>query len=369
MSGALQRDPLWAALKLAEHFDPTIRIAPHHWPRLLRRYVAPLAYCRETLFTRMYQGEPSVLAGFPKPLRRPFASLDPQAAGPALIGWLGHQQSRRRHSINGGPGAARKSLTLAGIAAKWQAGSARFGVTDLHIRNTVMEQVIAPQRLSEFNLLTRSSEDARRQEMFSFVISTRGHVTDSHSDAPDSSNFCFTGRKLWLAWDTYEGARRGLQDVERLPTAARAGFDMDSWLGLRSARWLLVNPGETLFLPANLTHKVVTLESYVGVGGFFIALPNCLRLLSHWIMHVPLWSKLDKTGAFDGLVDEIAGTAEDALHRLRRAPSAQRRRWAYDYVRPAAAYFLATQPKSNIRRLLSDSRFRRVAEAIPLKLA
>ena len=375
MSGGVQRDPpaladeRWAALKMAGRFDPTIRVTPAQWPRLVRRYVAPLAYSRETLFTRMYRGEASVLAGFPKPLRRPFANLSPQAAGQALIGWLRHQQSQRRHPVNAGPGAARNALTLAGIAARWQAGSDRFGVTDLHIRNTVMEQVIAPQRLSEFNLLTRSSEDARRQEMFSFVISTTGHVTDSHSDAPDSSNFCFTGRKLWLAWDTYEGARHGLQDVERLPTPGRARFDMERWLSLRSARWLLVNPGETLFLPANLTHKVVTLESYVGVGGFFIALPNCLRLLSHWINHVPLWSKLDKTGALDGLVGEIAGTAEKSLYRLRRASSVQRRRWAYDYVGPAAAYFFATQSKSNLRRLQADARFRRVAEAIPLKLA
>jgi len=86
-------------------------------------------------------------------------------------------------------------------------------------------------------------------------------------------------------------------------------------------------------------------------------------------MHAPLWSKLDKTGAFDGLVDEIAATAEDSLHRLRRAPSARRRQWAYDYVRPAAAHFVASRPKGELRRLLSDSRFRRVAEAIPLKLA
>jgi hypothetical protein len=369
MSGAVQRDLLLATLRQAERFDPTIRIVPAHWPRLLRRYVAPLPYSRETLFTRMYRGEPSVLAGFPKPLTRPFAGLAPPAAGQALIAWLGHQRSRRQHSINAGPGAARKALTLAGIATKWQAGSARFGVTDLHIRNTVMERVIAPQRLSEFNLLTRSSDDARRQEMFSFVISTRGHVTDSHSDAPDSSNFCFTGRKLWLAWDTYEGAHHGLQDVERLPTSGRARFDIECWIRLRSARWMLVNPGETLFLPANLTHKVVTLESYVGVGGFFIALPNCLRLLSHWITHVPLWSKQDRTGAFDGLVDEIADTVEESLRRLRRAPSATRRKWAYDYVGPAAAHFLAAQSTNNLCRLLSDSRFRRVAEAIPLRLA
>ena len=123
-----------------------------------------------------------------------------------------------------------------------------------------MEEVIAPEVLSAFNLLTRSSPGARRQEMFSFVISSRGHLTDSHSDAPDSSNFCFTGRKLWLAWDTYEGAGYGLQDVERTPVKGRARFDMRSWLSLRSARWFLVNPGETLFLPASMTHKVITLE-------------------------------------------------------------------------------------------------------------
>jgi hypothetical protein len=369
VSGAEQREALWAALTLAECFDPTIRIASADWPRLHRRYVAPLPYSRETLFTRMYLGEPSVLSGFPKPLRRTMAGLEPEQAGAALISWLGGQRSRRRHSINAGPGTARKALTLAGIAAKWQAGRVRFGVTDLHIRDTVMEQVIAPRQLSEFNLLTRSSKNAQRQEMFSFVISTKGHVTDSHSDAPDSSNFCFTGRKLWLAWDTYEGARHGLQDAERLPAPGRARFDMERWLRLRSARWMLVNPGETLFLPANLTHKVVTLESYVGVGGFFIALPNCLRLLSHWILHVPLWSKLDRNGAFDCLVDEIAGTVEESLRRLKRASSVQRRRWAYDYVGPAAAYFIDTRTKGELRRLLSDARFRRVAEAIPLRRA
>ena len=330
----------------------------------MRRYVAPLAYSREGVFTRMYRGEPSVMMGFPQPLRRRFAGLEADAAGQALIGWLGQQKSRRRHSINTGPTSPRRSLTLAGIAAAWQAGRTRFGVTDLHIRNTVMERVIAPDQLSAFNLLTRSSADARRQEMFSFVISTQGHVTDSHSDAPDSTNFCFAGRKLWLAWDTYEGARHGLQDVERLPAAGRARFDMQNWLSLSSARWMLVNPGETLFLPASLTHKVVTLESYVGVGGFFIALPNCLRLLSHWIIHAPLWSKLDRTGAYDGLVGEIAGTIEDSLRRLPRASTTEQRRWGHDFARPAAAHFFATHPKGELRQLMADLRFRRVAQAI-----
>ena len=52
--------------------------------------------------------------------------------------------------------------------------------------------------------------------MYSLVISTRGYVTDSHSDAPDSTNYCFTGRKLWIAWETQEGLEHGLEDVEHV---------------------------------------------------------------------------------------------------------------------------------------------------------
>ena len=107
--------------------------------------------------------------------------------------------------------------------------------------------------------------------MFSFVISSRGHLTDSRYDAPDSSNFCFAGRKLWLAWDTYGGGPdtdcrmwSGHPSTGAPASTCRAGFPCAARGGF------LVNPGETLFLPANMTHKVITLESYIGVGGFFL---------------------------------------------------------------------------------------------------
>ena len=108
--------------------------------------------------------------------------------------------------------------------------------------------------------------------------------------------------------------------MERTPVTGRARFDMQSWLSLRSARWFLVNPGETLFLPANMTHKVITLESYIGVGGFFLALPNSLRLLSHWIVRAPLWSKYDLTGEHDNLVGEIAEFRSRFAHAPAREP-------------------------------------------------
>jgi hypothetical protein len=355
---------LWAALEAASRYDPTLAVNRRMFQVMLRRYVPPRAYSRAALFRRMYGGEPTVMTGFPKPLHPPLSRLEPVQAGLALIDWLSRRRARNQYRVHAGAAGTPRTLTLTQIASAWSTGQTPFGVTDLHIRGTGMEAVVDPAVLSGFNLLTRSSNKARRQEMFSFVISARGQFTDSHSDAPDSSNYCFTGRKLWLAWDTYEGAGRGLQDVERIAVTERAEFDIQRWMSMPSARWLVVNPGETLFLPATMTHKVITLEPYIGVGGFFLALPNCLRLLSHWISHAPLWSKGDLTGENDNLVAEIAETIRELLMELPRSSTRQRRQWGHDYLEPSAAHFIATCPARQLRLLWSDPRFRRVAELI-----
>lgn len=357
-------EELWTALDAAARFDRTVRIDRRAFPRMLRRFVSSMPYSRAALFGRMLVGEPSVLEGFPIPVRGRLRTLAPPAAGHALIDWLATRRSRDTHRIYAGTTGTRREVTLSKIARKWRADRTRFGVTDLYIRGTRMEDVVAPEELSAFNILPRSTVGAKEQEMFSFVISSRGHVTDSHSDDPDSSNFCFTGRKLWLAWDTYEGMKRGLQDVERVPVHRQAYFDMAAWLSLRSARWFLVGPGQTLFLPAHMTHKVITLERYIGVGGFFIALPNCLRLLSHWIVRGPLWLKQDATGHRDELLGEIAQSVRDLVLRLRNASPQERARWGYDYLARSAETFIRTCPASRLRALWSDPRFRPVADAI-----
>ncbi|MCI0429908.1 MAG: hypothetical protein L0210_05125 [Rhodospirillales bacterium] len=362
--GVRRVEHLWAALEAAGQFDASVRLERRAFSKMLERYVPPIPYTRATLFGRMLAGEISILTGFPAPLRHPLRDLPPAEAGRALVRWLATRRNPEMHRVYTGPTGMRRHLTLRDIALKWRANRTRFGVTDLHIRGTMMEDVIAPDVISGFNLLPHSSVGAREQEMFSFVISSRGHVTDSHSDAPDSSNFCFVGKKLWLAWDTYEGMRRGLQDVERVPVYRNARFDMTEWLRLRSARWFLVNSGETLFLPAHLTHKVITLEPYIGVGGFFIALPNSLRLLSHWIVRGPLWSKRDSTGDRDGILGEIAQSVHDAVLALQEASLKERQRWGYDYLKRAAAYFIKTCPSSQFRTLWADPRFRCVADVM-----
>lgn len=331
---------------------------------MLRRYVASEPYTRQSLFDKMLAGELGVFAGFPTPLREPIHQLPPNEAGPAIINWLATRRNREKHRIFTGPTGSRRELTLRQIAQKWRLGRTQFGVTDLHIRNTNMEEIINLDELSAFNILCHSSVRARAQEMFSFVISSRGYVTDSHSDAPDSSNFCFVGKKLWFSWDTYEGIGAGLQDVERMAVAGRARFDIESWLSLRSARWFLVRPNETLFLPSHLTHKVITIEPYVGVGSFFIALPNCLRMLSHWISKGPLWSKRDSTGHSDALIGEIAHSVRDTVIKLRDASQIERLKWGYDYLDPSAEHFIMSCPAATFRTLWLDPRFRCVAETI-----
>ena len=358
-------EALWAALQQAAQYDQTLEIERSSWPRMMTRYVPPSTYTREAHFSHMLAGEPVIVEGFPAPSRGPIRNLPAEQAGQAIIDWMATCKEEGKHRVFIGPAGSRRQCTLPEIALRWNADRTRLGVTDLHIRQTRLEDIIDPEGLSAFNLLRRSSARARAQEMFSFVISSRGYVTDSHSDAPDSSNYCFIGKKLWLAWDTYEGRRHGLEDVERMSLTGKPRFDLESWLGLRSARWLLVNSGQTLFLPANLTHKVITLERYVGVGGFYIALPNCLRLLAHWINRVPLWSKRDIAGRNDELLGDIAKTVRDTIVELRGASPEDRQTLGYDYLEESARLFIATCSSSQLRLLWSDPRFRCVAETIP----
>lgn len=355
---------LWNTLQDAARFDSTVGLDRKHFSRMLRRHISPIPYSEENLFGSMLAGEPYILTGFPSPLRGSLEGIAEEAAGPAVMQWLGQNGNQDRHRLYVGPTGVRRDLTLEEITTKWQADRTRFGVTDLHIRNSNVENIIDIDPLSAFNLLTVSSEMASEQEMFSLVISSRGQVTDSHSDAPDSSNFCFTGQKLWLAWDTYEGMKCGLQDVDRIPLAGKARFDMETWLSLKSARWLLVNAGETLFLPAHLTHKVITLKRYVGIGGFFIALPNCLRVMAHWVSRVPLWSKRDLHGERDELLGDIAFSIRDNIFNLRRGSMRERRRWGYDYLTRSAEHFIRICPPARLRMLWSDPHFRCVADAI-----
>ena len=78
-------------------------------------------------------------------------------------------------------------------------------------------------------------------------------------------------------WDTQEGRKAGLEDVERDIVYGRAAFDLPTFCKLDSARWLTVGPEETLFLPGRFTHRVVTVERYLGFGSFSFLCQICSK--------------------------------------------------------------------------------------------
>lgn len=361
---AMAGEQMTAVFDEAARFDPTLQLTASGKKRLASRYVHPEDYTRRTLFNAMLVAEPCVLRGYNVPLQPQLKTLPGDHVAQAIMDWFADKADDQKFRVYTGPTGVRRQLTLAEIAEKWHRNRTRFGVTDLHIRNSALEEIIAADQISSFNLLRRSTPVAQTLEMFSYVISSYGHVTDSHSDAPDSTNYCITGKKLWLAWDTYEGAKAGLQDVERVAVPAQARFDMDAWLALPSARWLLDEPGHTLFLPANMTHKVVTLGRYIGVGGFYISLPNCLRLMAHWNLHIPLWSKRDAAGEYDFLLSDIAETVRAAILDAPLMSQAERELLGCDYLNASARHFIETCPAKQMRQLWVDPRFRCIADTI-----
>jgi len=352
-------------LEKAIGFDPTLQEFSQKLPEMQACFVPPVPYTRDKLFQQQVIGEPLIVTGFPVPVQPPVLDLPLEDRGQAIIQWLSKNRASRKYRVYTGPTGVKRYLTLAEIASKWSKNTSAFGVTDLHIRGTNMERLIDIEVLSRFNLLPGSSPIARYQEMFSFVISSYGYVTDSHSDAPDSSNYCFVGKKLWLAWDTDQGRQVGLQDIERTSVQGRARFNLADWLSLPSARWFVVEQGEALFLPAHYTHKVITLEPYVGVGSFFVSLPNCLRLLEHWIIRSPLWSRGDKYDENASVLGDIAETVANTILGLQQGSAARQSQWGYDFLEQSANHFISTRSGADLQYLLEDSRFGKVADVIP----
>jgi hypothetical protein len=180
-------------------------------------------------------------------------------------------------------------MVIEELLRRWISGRARVNVTDLHIRGTKVLRSIDCSSLSDFSILAEARGAVGEEEMLTMVVSSAGTFTDSHTDDPDGSNHCFIGRKLWLVWDTFLGLSRKLEDVERCRLYTRdAAFSMSGFLSVPGSCWFVVEPGQTLFLPGQLTHRVITLESYLGVGSFFVMLPSYLRTLARWTEHTPL---------------------------------------------------------------------------------
>jgi hypothetical protein len=326
---------------VAERLDPTIHVTARQLPALTGKFVKPMPYSRALMFHNMARRIVGIYRGVPMPVRAARGISKRQA----LIDALSHRfPAREIARVQTGPKHLLKRIPVREVMRRWHRGRAILGVTDLHIRNTWVEAILDTRELSFFNALIRGSEDLALEEMMTLVIASAGHVTDSHSDDPDGTNHCYFGQKLWLAWDVFEGMAAGLEDVERQEVLTDARFDMRTFLSLASSRWFLVSTGDTLFLPGNLTHKVLTLEPYIGIGSFNLGLPSSLDTLTRWIHHGPLWSINDKKGENTRLVSEALRATLAMAQRARDGSPLLRARYGYRWMGNAYRVWKSTTP-------------------------
>jgi hypothetical protein len=324
-------EKLWRA---AVRLDPSLQIKSRFLNRLNKKRVEPIAFTRSELFDKMSLNEPVLFSNFT--IRPHFDNGCVTKEGLLRELRAGFPESARARvrtaeSINYTP--------IPRVLDKWSKARSQFGVTDLHYIGTRFDRRIDTASLNDFNLLPRGTDGYESQD--SLVISTAGGFTDSHSDDHSGSNHSFTGTKLWLLWDTFEGFDYGLEDVERCAVYDRAAFEMDAFIAMRSSRWIFIGPGQTMFIPANLTHKVITLEQYLGLGSFHAGLPGFLHLLSHWARLPPSWASPFKPGSH-GSVEFMTRRAIRKMHLLKAAGRSVQYQWGLP------------QMKIGLRRILTE---------------
>lgn len=334
----------------AAQIDKTLKVSQQNLPLLKRKRVKPTQFSRSLMFSQMSQGKVCLFDDLQVPVRKNGDGEDVREVLSKGIRW-GFPRSRTAR-IQMGRKRERCLMRIPEVMRRWQGGRSILSVTDLHFRETKFDEVIDTTRLSDFNVLCNDVEDGddfkSMIEMMTLVISSKGNLTDNHADDCDGTNHCFLGRKLWLAWDRIEGKTVGFEDVDRDPVDGQAAFDLDTYLSLPSSRWFLVEPGLTLFLPGSLEHKVITLEHYLGVGSFHVALPSYLRCLKRWIIYdthdiVP-----------KDLLRRINQAVIRRLRKLERASASTQEQWGLTQMKEVVEKWYESSTVGSDRMLLRN---------------
>ncbi len=255
-----------------------------------------------------------------------------------LLSILKETQDTFKYKINRDLGEEPIKLTIGELMQEWEKDERLLRVTNIHLRTFDLVDHVELDRICPFNLLVHGNDDLKRLEMMTLMVSTTGGITDSHTDDSDVVIHSVVGKKLWLCWDSSEGMKAGLEDCEKVDVFGKPKFDMETFLELESSTWVLVSEGETIFLPGNYVHKVITLEKYVGIGGFFVSFPTLLNTFDRWLgrreefqYKEPLYRRR--------LGGEVAESIERSLLEVSQAMYNQMlvgddcvgRRWGVDY--------------------------------------
>jgi hypothetical protein len=338
--------------------DSSIRLRDRHIPLLRAKRVLPEPWSRARLFEKMMLGEPVLFTGFTLPV----ATRNGENKADAIAEMIrtGFPKKTKAY-VQCGPARSKSRMHVPDIMRRWSGRRALISVIDLHFRGTRLATQMALETLSDFNVLITGTDEMAEQEMMTVVIGSAGNVTSAHTDDPDGSNHCFTGRKFWMTWESFEGSAKGIQDDSRDDCGGRPRFDVDDFLTVDSARWWTVTEGQTLFLPGKMAHRVITLEHYLGVGSFYLGLPGCLQNISRWHQHEPIW--LTRNPKYTFLLGEITRAVTSRIRMLRHATDADRERWGIAYVRETLARWEREEPEERQRELLADPDFAELVEA------
>ncbi len=314
--------------------DRTLRLPEAITGRFLERELRPRPYDRKALLADMATQTPTLFSDFPPPLADDIANADDP--NQLLIQRLRDSTATDRYMTRFGIGSNNsvQHLTVREIMLRWSASQTVLGITDLPVRDRELNLVFDQNFLAFCNLMPISSGTVRRLEMLTAVISKAGKLTESHSDDLAVCNHCCIGKKLWFVWDTQAGLEIGLEDVERVDVRGNARFDIELFLSLEGAKWFFVGPGDTVFLPGMYTHRVYTLKDYVGVGSFYVTLPNVFHSAARWLLQGSIWEWKE---GIDGrrLADDILATAIEKLRELEQGTAPCREAWGYEML-PAA---------------------------------
>ena len=329
--------------------DASLLPNSQHCTALETTRIKPSGYTRNRLFSNMINGKVSVFNDFPSPYRMPHHSVQQRSENIAdAISAI-----RITNKVRTRIGTSRRwnYFTPTELIRRWKNGAAAANVTDFHLRDTSLEKLINPTVLSQFNLLPAMSAEVSWIEMMTMVVSSKGGFSDSHSDDCDGSNHCFTGTKLWLAWDTREGLKNGLEDLDQQNISGRCAFDLDAFLSLKSACWFTVETGQTLFMPGHLSHKVVTLDQYLGVGSFYISFANILRTLARWQLVKPNWQRLEAKSLEQIVYREVVSTALNRRNMVSKTSLGNQQKWGLDYLGKSWRSMKRSNLSSDLSRL------------------
>lgn len=337
-------------LDKATDFDQSVRVPERFRKRCAGKYLAPVRYSSKTLFDHMALGKISVFSDYPMKLSKAYNETTQETLIRNLKDGLPKQKKIR---IRTGLSHSLRNVTIQDAIDRWLRKRSRFGVTDLHFRGTKFYNQVDAKAISYFNLLCHCPEEVSFLEMLTLVISSEGIFSDSHSDDGDGSNHCFVGKKLWLAWDRREGRSKGLEDCTVDPVFDKAAFDMETFLSLKSSGWFIVSDNHTLFMPGNFTHKVITLEPYIGYGSFYVSVPGYINTLKRWL----LYETSDVKGDFVTLLNK---TCLRRIAKIARDRTPLRSRWGFPYLQASARRWKQGLSPEEIQFLLKQEDFTNV---------